>query len=237
MDTAASVAEWIRKSCWSTCICFLHRGRKKRDCEGRDVTAPLPSTAPSVGHRLQARAYEATCRKIRIIETKRRKGEEKKEIHFQGQKWYFFSLAFSRARSDTGHLSETDVNPLAARHGSCCHEEIRYPRPRSADQDRTSCSSGRQRSRIFFCSSLTPGAWFFKSSVFSWLWITWRGFFVLAIQTEDGTNRSRFGEGEKCQRRWQRGDSVSAPLSFFFSSSLNVPHWTWDAALRVAPLS
>ena len=39
MDTAASGAEWIRKSCWPTCtLLSLHRGReKKRDCEGRDA--------------------------------------------------------------------------------------------------------------------------------------------------------------------------------------------------------
>ncbi len=72
MDTAASGAEWIRKSCWPICMCFPHRGRKKRDCEGRDVTA-APCTFHSSSRGADLWAHELTCRR-RILSCR---GEKK----------------------------------------------------------------------------------------------------------------------------------------------------------------
>lgn len=64
----------------------LHRGRKKRDCEGRDANDSLPSTAPSVGtvSRL-ARVNQLTGEEILLArerEKKKRKERKETEITF-----------------------------------------------------------------------------------------------------------------------------------------------------------
>lgn len=44
----------------------------------------------------------------------------------------------------------------ARRRGEAANEEIRYPRPRSADRDRTSCSFGHRTPSVLFFRPPTP---------------------------------------------------------------------------------
>lgn len=177
MDTAASVAEWIRKSCWPTCMCFLHRGRKKRDCWGRDVTAPhLPRL-------LLGRLWTDLCSRINLQEN---------TFYFAREEITFSSPSLSQADSDAGHLraklivsSETRELPRI--------DPVGYPRPRSADRDRTSCSSGLLYLFLLF---------FYLVTTLLLRLIIIRSGILCLLQTEDGTK----GSGSAKERNANGGD-------------------------------
>lgn len=126
MDTAASETEWSRKSCPWTWTRFLHRCREKRDCAGRDADC-----SPS------------SLRQWRRLTLHHQQTWEELSTWKETISSFYIAVvrrSFARARPHRAP-SVADVNPLAAGHGSrVATNRSSLHDPRTAEQDRTSCS-------------------------------------------------------------------------------------------------
>lgn len=183
------VAEWSRKSRWPTrCAFSTTEAEETRDC----VCERERETNPCLPRLLLCGPWTDFCKRINLRE----------EYFTREEREITFPLASSGCwRRDAEREAHGRSSRKLPRIDPVLHD------PRLAGSvDRTSCSSSGGGLVV----SLPPSSsslLLFAGSNFSL--VDCRVF----LQVKTGLGLWGFGQGEKCQRRWQRGDSVSAPLS------------------------